>query len=312
MKYLRKFNEEFNPEVTNLYYKFAIPHKACGKGFIFDPETGNCVDVTTFESLSQFCDKFGIDDFQPYQSEKPLIKHLMNQLVDIIYKCKTQFVKAYSSSVNSKFKSDIPKIEEVISLIEREVKYGDIKRALPAIQSWFSSIPQLLSPINKKMWLDSSDGRRWGTDLGKFELLLELLLAMGLGLNEDQKIKIQKKLDLLSSNIFFYMNKTQIREYSEGEINSITAMLQLYPTVNVEILGWYNGSGWTSWTGPERIDVARAKAIRDLLISKGIEPRRIKATGMGQSKVVPEDVYDEDKAGNVYNKNMRVEIKIVK
>ena len=30
---------------------------------IFDPETNSCVDVTTFESLAQFCDKFGIDDF---------------------------------------------------------------------------------------------------------------------------------------------------------------------------------------------------------------------------------------------------------
>ena len=264
MKYLRKFNEEFNPEVTNLYYKFAIPHKACGKGFIFDPETNNCLDVTTFESLSQFCDKFGIDDFQPYQSEKPLIKHLMNQLVDIIYKCKTQFVKAYSSSVNSMFKSDIPKIEEVISLIEREVKYGDIKRALPSIQSWFTSIPQLLSPINKKMWLDSTDGRRWGTDLGKFELLLELLLVMGLGLNEDQTVRIQKKLDLLSSNIFFWGNKTKIREYSEDDINSIADMLQLYPTVNVEILGWHNSQDGLAWGGSESIDIARAKSIRDI------------------------------------------------
>lgn len=312
MKYLRKFNEEFNPEVTNLYYKFAIPHKACGKGFIFDPETNNCLDVTTFESLSQFCDKFGIDDFQPYQSEKPLIKHLMNQLVDIIYKCKTQFVKAYSSSVNSKFKSDIPKIEEVISLIEREVKYGDIKRALPSIQSWFTSIPQLLSPINKKMWLDSTDGRRWGTDLGKFELLLELLLVMGLGLNEDQTVRIQKKLDLLSSNIFFWGNKTKIREYSEDDINSIADMLQLYPTVNVEILGWHNSQDGLAWGGSESIDIARAKSIRDLLISKGIESRKIKATGMGESKVVPTDDYVEDKAGNRHNKNMRVEIKIIK
>jgi protein involved in sex pheromone biosynthesis len=33
---------------------------------------------------------------------------------------------------------------------------------------------------------------------------------------------------------------------------------------------------------------------------------------MGESKVVPTDDYVEDKAGNRYNKNMRVEIKIIK
>jgi outer membrane protein OmpA-like peptidoglycan-associated protein len=311
MKYLKRFNEEFSPEVNNLYYKFAIPHKVCGKGFIFDPETNSCVDVTTFDSLSQFCDKFGIDDFQPYQAQKPLINHLMNQLVDIIYRCKPQFVKAYSTSVNSRFKSDIPKIEEVISLIEREVKYGDIKRALPSIQYWFVSIPQLLSSTNKQIWLDSTDGRKWGTDLGKFELLLELLLAMGLGLNDEQTQKIQRKLDLLSSKIFFYGGQTKIREYSEGEINSIVDMLQLYPIVNVEILGWHNTSN-PSLVGSESIDIARAKSIRDLLISKGIEAKRIKSTGMGESKIVPTDEYGKDKGGNKWNKNMRVEIKIVK
>ena len=234
----------------------------------------------------------------------------MIQLVDIIYRCKPQFVKAYSSSVNSKFKSDIPKIEEVISLIEREVKYGDIKRAIPSIQSWFTSIPQLLSSTNKQMWLDSTDGRKWGTDLGKFELLLELLLAMGLGLNEDQTQKIQKKLDLLSSNIFFYSDSIKIREYSEGDIISIVDMLQLYPTINVEILGWHNNP--KNILRIPTIDADRAEAIKQVLVSKGIESKRIISKGMGESKIVPRNEMIKDKAGNEFNKNMRVEIKIVK
>jgi hypothetical protein len=311
MKYLRKFNEEFTPIVTDLFYKFAFPHKDCGENYIWDPETNSCIDTLSFPDLQSYIRKFGIDKFQPYQMEKPLHKHLMSEVVNIIYRCKSVFVKAYSISLNSRYESESSRIEEVISLIERETKYGDLDRCKESLDVWFSEIPKMLSETNKIGWLNSSDGRKWGIDLGKFELYIELLRNLGSEVNDQQKEEIQKKLDLLSSNIFFYGSETKIREYSEPEINAIVDVLQLHPTVKVVILGWHNTPSGFLWGGPVSIDIARAESIRDILVSKGIELKRITSKGMGESKIVPDDEYGIDKEGNTWNKNMRVEIKIV-
>jgi outer membrane protein OmpA-like peptidoglycan-associated protein len=150
------------------------------------------------------------------------------------------------------------------------------------------------------MWIESTDGRKWATDMGKFEVYLELLVDL------ESTESIQIKLDQLSSNIFFYGNSTKIREYSEKDIDAIVNLLKRYQTIRVLIQGWHNTS-----RSPERIDISRANSIKDMLVSKGIDVDRITAEGKGESKVVPDDT-EKNQFGDDWNKNMRVDIKIVK
>ena len=49
-----------------------------------------------------------------------------------------------------------------------------------------------------------------------------------------------------------------------------------------------------------------------MLVSKGISKDRMTAEGKGESKIVPTDIYDKNEFGDIYNKNMRVDIKIIK
>ena len=295
MKYLRIF-EEFNPTPQNIFYRFSSLHKGCGKGMIWNPDSNSCQSKIDF-----------IDDRikeGTFVTDKPIDKYLMNEIVDILYRCGRVFKDAYAKSLNSRYKEESNKISEILDLIAREVKYGLLDRAKPAIESWFSFITPKVSEVNKRMWIESTDGRKWATDMGKFEVYLELLIDL------ESTESIQVKLDTLSSNIFFWGGETRIKEYSEKDIDSIVNILNTYQTIRVEILGWHNTAKLNP--GSENLDLRRANAVKDMLASKGISKDRMTTEGKGESTVVPTDIYGKNEHGDLYNKNMRVDIKIIK
>jgi len=302
MKHLKIF-EEFSPIVDNIFYKFAYPGQPiCKKGFIYDPNTNACIPKLDFIN-----DR--IEDGS-FVTNKPIDKYLMSEVVNILFRCSRVFIDAYSKSFHSRYNSDIPKIAEMIDLVAREVKYGQLDRARPAIESFIRFVIPIegqtsrISAVNKKMWIESSEGRKWATDLGKFEVYCQLLTEL------ESTESIQVKLDTLSSNIFFYGGETRIKEYSEKDIMAIVNILKNYPTIRVEILGWHNTAKLDP--GSENIDLKRANAVKVMLASKGIDESRMTAEGKGESKIVPTDVYGKNEYGDLFNKNMRVDIKIVK
>jgi outer membrane protein OmpA-like peptidoglycan-associated protein len=302
MKHLKIF-EEFTPGIENIFHKFAYPGQPiCGKDLIYDPNSEKCIPKLDFIN-----DR--IEDGS-FVTTKPIDKYLMSEVVNILFRCSRVFIDAYSKSFHSRYKSDIPKIAEMIDLVAREVKYSQLDRAKPAIESFLKFIIPVIgqtsriSAVNKKMWIESSEGRKWATDLGKFEVYCQLLSEL------ESTESIQVKLDTLSSNIFFYGGETRIKEYSEKDIDSIVNILKNYPTIRVEILGWHNTTKLDP--GSENIDLRRANAVKVMLASKGIDESRMTAEGKGESKIVPTDIYGKNEHGDLFNKNMRVDIKIVK
>lgn len=295
MKHLKIF-EEFTPGIENIFHKFSYVHKVCGKGMIWNPINNSCQSKLDFIN-----DR--IED-GTFVTTKPIDKYLMNEIVNILFRCGKIFKDCYVKSLHSRYKDDAIEVTELLDLIAREVKYGQLDRAKPSIESWFKFITPVISEINKKIWIESSEGRKWATDLGKFEVYLELLIDL------ESTEAIQIKLDTLSSNIFFYGGQTKIKEYSEKDIMNIVNILKTYPTIRVEILGWHNTSKLDP--GSENIDLRRANSVKDMLVSKGIDKMRMTAEGKGESKIAPTDVYGKNEHGDLFNKNMRVDIKIIK
>lgn len=295
MKHLKIF-EEFTPGIENIFHKFAYVHKGCGKGMIWNPINNSCQSKLDFIN-----DRIEEGTFV---TTKPIDKYLMNEIVNILFRCGRIFKDGYVKSLHSRYKDKSGEVTELLDLIAREVKYGQLDRAKPAIKSWFDFITPIISEINKKMWIESSEGRKWATDLGKFEAYLELLTDL------ESTETIQIKLDELSSNIFFWGGETRIKEYSEKDIMAIVNILNTYQTIKVEILGWHNTAKLDP--GSENLDLRRANAVKDMLASKGIDESRMTAEGKGESKIVPTDIYGKNEHGDLYNKNMRVDIKIIK
>jgi len=123
-----------------------------------------------------------------------------------------------------------------------------------------------------------------------------------------KKERLQDEINRLSSKIYFNGGTTNIREISLPEINKIVRLLQYYPGLNLEIQGHYNGN--TNTTG---LDLQRANVVRDIILSKGVDPGRLTTIGLGNTNpVVDENDYSTDIYGNKYNSNMRVDIKITK
>ena len=134
--------------------------------------------------------------------------------------------------------------------------------------------------------------------------------------NNENRIKwkresIQEELNRQVNSIYFKGNSTEPRTDPEFVIMQIVKIMRAYPIIELEIQGRQNSD-----INKDRIDVARANVIRNLILDKGIDPSRITAVGLGSSYVDPNDKYDSayDQNGKLfkYNSNMRVDIKITK
>jgi outer membrane protein OmpA-like peptidoglycan-associated protein len=134
-----------------------------------------------------------------------------------------------------------------------------------------------------------------------------------------ERERLQCEIDNLSSEIYFYIGSTKIREYSENKINKIVELLNNNSEVELEILGYHNGSPpmpeYHGFNEKMTIDKARALTVKQMLVNKGIDINLITAKGMGESTEVPSGDLNKiniDGEEILWNLNMRVEIKIVK
>lgn len=106
-------------------------------------------------------------------------------------------------------------------------------------------------------------------------------------------------------NIFFDVNKWDLKPESKAELNKLVSLLQKNPTLKIEI------SGHTDNTGDKKANLTlsanRAKAVYDYLVNTaGIAPARLSSRGYGDTKpCVPNDT-PENKA-----KNRRTEFKVL-
>jgi len=106
------------------------------------------------------------------------------------------------------------------------------------------------------------------------------------------------------NNLEFENNKSVIKDISYSELNKVATYLNTNKTVKIEI------SGHTDNVGTEKhnleLSTARAKAVADYLISKGIAVKRITYIGYGNTRPVADNTTPEGRA-----KNRRVEFVIL-
>jgi outer membrane protein OmpA-like peptidoglycan-associated protein len=116
------------------------------------------------------------------------------------------------------------------------------------------------------------------------------------------KVKVGKKVIL--NNILFQTGKSILTTASFEELDRLYNILTDNPTMRVEI------SGHTDKTGSEpvnfKLSEARAKAVVDYLIKKGIVPARMEFRGFGSLQPIADNATAEGRT-----QNRRVEFKIL-
>ena len=99
---------------------------------------------------------------------------------------------------------------------------------------------------------------------------------------------IKSGLAATLNNIFFDVDKYEIKEKSKTELNKTAKFLETNPEVRIEISGHTDNSG--SEAHNLQLSMNRAKAVYDFLIDQGINPKRLKYQGYGaNAPVAPND-----------------------
>jgi outer membrane protein OmpA-like peptidoglycan-associated protein len=117
--------------------------------------------------------------------------------------------------------------------------------------------------------------------------------------------KLQVGVSSVLRNIYFEFNRASFKPESYTELSKLENMLRQNPTVKVEIAGHTDNYG--TWDYNKRLSTERATAVRNFLTGKGIDPRRITASGYGASKPLASN--DDEPGGREINR--RVEFKVI-
>ncbi len=116
---------------------------------------------------------------------------------------------------------------------------------------------------------------------------------------------LKEKQVLTFRNIYFDFNKATIRPESYPVLDSIAQLLKENPSIIVEVAGHTDERG--SYEYNMKLSQARAEAVVNYLIRKGIDPRRLIPRGYGESQPIIPNAKTEAE----HQMNRRVEFRII-
>jgi len=117
-----------------------------------------------------------------------------------------------------------------------------------------------------------------------------------------EPIEIGNKVIL--KNIFFDINKFEIKPDSKPELQKLIDFLTVNPTLHVEISGHTDNVG--NDQANQILSENRAKAVFAYLINNKIDPQRLVYKGYGKTQPIAPNTTEEDRS-----KNRRTEFKII-
>ncbi len=121
----------------------------------------------------------------------------------------------------------------------------------------------------------------------------------------ERTIKI-KKLETgyrrVLRNIYFDFDKTVLKDASFTELNKLEKMLSENPNASIGIVGHTDNIGKESYN--VKLSKQRALAVKNFLVKKGVDTRRVTADGMGSKKPMASN--DDEKDGRELNRRVEM------
>ncbi|GAB1446612.1 MAG: OmpA family protein [Cyclobacteriaceae bacterium] len=106
-------------------------------------------------------------------------------------------------------------------------------------------------------------------------------------------------------NIYFDYGKATFQQSSYNELNKLESMLKENEGIRVEISGHTDNVSSADFN--MRLSLQRANAVKEFLVSKGIDPRRVTTVGYGEERPIASN--DDEEDGRELNR--RVEFKVL-
>jgi outer membrane protein OmpA-like peptidoglycan-associated protein/tetratricopeptide (TPR) repeat protein len=109
---------------------------------------------------------------------------------------------------------------------------------------------------------------------------------------------------IVLKNIFFDVNKYDLKTESEVELDQVVTLLKENPALVIQINGYTDNSGKSS----DNLSLSenRAKAVVTYLIGKSIDPKRLSSKGLGDTSPIASNDTEQGRA-----QNRRTELKVV-
>lgn len=101
---------------------------------------------------------------------------------------------------------------------------------------------------------------------------------------------------IVTRGIHFDVGKATIKPESMGVINEIVMLMKEHPEINFNIEGHTDSDGDDIFN--QTLSENRAKAVKDVLVSLGIDSARLNTKGYGESIPLNNNLTPEDKANN--------------
>jgi OmpA-OmpF porin, OOP family len=146
--------------------------------------------------------------------------------------------------------------------------------------------------VNKRGYLFESQNFNYST-VKDFEPIVQDV--------ELEKLKIGSRAVL--NNIFFDVDKYELKEKSKTELLRIISFLNENPTVKIEVSGHTDNTGSAPYN--KQLSEKRAHSVYDHLINNGVDAKRLIAKGYGSEKPIAPNDSEEHK-----QLNRRIEFKI--
>ncbi|HEY4966263.1 MAG TPA: OmpA family protein [Puia sp.] len=116
---------------------------------------------------------------------------------------------------------------------------------------------------------------------------------------------IEANASIILKNIFFDINKYDLKPASQIELDDLIKLLKENPLVTIQINGYTDNVGKPA--DNLLLSENRAKSVVSYLTSKGIDPKRLSYKGYGEAQPVSPNTTEEGRA-----KNRRTELKVLK
>ena len=99
---------------------------------------------------------------------------------------------------------------------------------------------------------------------------------------DPSKPKIEKGTVIVLENIYYDLNKYNIRVGAAKELDELAQLMRLYPSMEILLTAHTDSRGSSSYNID--LSIERAKSAEAYLVAQGINEERIKITGKGESQ----------------------------
>ncbi len=107
---------------------------------------------------------------------------------------------------------------------------------------------------------------------------------------------------LVLRGVRFATSKSALTDSSKSVLDEVAKSLAAWPELTVEVAGHTDASGDAAMN--QRLSEARANAVRDYLVGRGIKGERLVAKGYGETTPIADNKSKEGR-----EKNRRVELR---